>query len=281
MRIEIRQDGRGNIECYRNGRRVDCESIRSERDRALESSRAARERAADARRYADDARRRADEIRQRELDRVQEIRRDAELSRLRAARQRRSYDYRPRVSLGGGADMRRFNDVNRYLASAGVDFHGSDGLGMRPEVVYGWTDRQSEPLQTIVCPACTTLPTQAPAELRSRSRLLGVNLNATYTMLRGSFARPYLLGGVGVLTTREVVPVVSGVQPLNGNPQISQVTYRSESHDHADLGLNAGAGLEFGRGPVRLFTEFRYFLTDTPTARGFSGMLPIAAGVRF
>src|SRR5205085_1878060 len=80
-----------------------------------------------------------------------------------------------------------------------------------------------------------------PAELRSRSRLLGVNLNATYSMLRGSFARPYLLGGVGVLTTREVVPVVSSVQPLAGNPQIMQVTYRSESRDHAELGLNAAA----------------------------------------
>ena len=245
------------------------------RERALERTVAARHRAAEERR--------------RQLDWAETLRRDLERDRIRdrirdrALRSRtRYYDTRPRLSLGGGADIRRFDDVNRYVAHGGVDFRASSGLGMRPEVVFGWTDRQRETLPTIVCPACGALPvTSQTFELRSRSKMLGVNLDATYTMLRGSFVRPYVLGGVGVLSTRETVPVVATTTSLSSVQGATALTYRTESHDRVDLGLNAGAGMEFGRGPVRLFTEFRYFLNDTPSARGFSGMLPITAGLRF
>jgi opacity protein-like surface antigen len=183
--------------------------------------------------------------------------------------------------------VRRFDDVNRYVANAGVDFHSRFGIGVRPEVLFGWSDRQQAALPTIVCPACSTgqgatfAQVPPPPTVLSRSQLLGVNLNATYTMLRGSFARPYLIGGVGLLTTREPSAVVASAVPLASAPQVTQLTYRVQSTDHTEFGLNAGAGLEFGHGPVRVFTEFRYFLSDSPTPRGFSGMLPITAGLRF
>ena len=328
-RIEISRDSRGDPVCYRNGRRIDCDELRDDRDRvdrdrrlreerlrderedrdreraqdraadareralersrelreqALERARVERERAQDR---AEAARRAAAETRRQQLDWAESLRRemardrDRERARERARelQRRRSYDFRPRLSLGGGADIRRFDDVNRYVVNGGVDFRTSFGLGVRPEVIYGWTDRQTEQLPLVVCATCSSLP--PTVTLRSRSQMLGVNLNATYMMLRSSPVRPYVLGGVGVLSTREVTPVVATTQVVGGSPGAQQVTYRTDSRDRVDLGLNAGAGLEFGRGPLRLFTEFRYFLNDTPSARGFSGMLPITAGLRF
>lgn len=322
QRIEIRKDSRGDVECFRDGRRINCDSIRSERDRAEESARRARElaeeremraseRARESRLRAEEARRRADDERERTAERVRILRieaqrtreREIERSRERArevsrevARQRAEWERaarartrryadesRPHVLLGAGADIRRFDDVNRYLATAGVDFRARSGLGMRPEVFFGWTDRERALLPSVVCPACSTAPIQnsTPFEFRSRSKVLGVNMNFTYAFLRGSVIRPYLLGGVGVASTRESRAVIASMVPINGSAAVSQVTYRVDSQDRVDIGLNAGSGLEFGRGPVKLFAEFRYFLADTPSARGFSGMLPITAGLRF
>ncbi|MGZ8634598.1 MAG: hypothetical protein ACXWZZ_12210 [Solirubrobacteraceae bacterium] len=56
----------------------------------------------------------------------------------------------------------------------------------------------------------------------------------------------------------------------------AQVQWRND----IDVGLTAGAGLEFDIGPARLFTEFRYLLTDQQRARGFGGMLPLSVGLR-
>jgi hypothetical protein len=272
---------------------VDCESLRSDIARAEQRS---RERAEEARRRTDEARRRVEDQRrrveeqrlrdrERAEERMREVRRSLEATRARAvAAQRRAWDdYRPRVSLGGGADIRRFDDVNRYLATAAVDFRSRSGLGLRPEVLFAWSDRQRELLPSVVCPACAPnigLPDLGPVELRSRSKMLGVALSGTYGFLRGSPIRPYVLGGVGVLSTREVTPIVSTQQALPGTPGGAIVTYRLDTRDRVNLGLNAGGGLEFGRGPVRVFTEFRYFLNDVATPRGFSGMLPITAGLR-
>src|SRR5688500_8008338 len=67
--IEIRTRGDGAVECRRDGRRVDCESLRGESARAAE-------RAADARRRAEEVRRREHD---REMARVREsTRRSAE-----------------------------------------------------------------------------------------------------------------------------------------------------------------------------------------------------------
>jgi hypothetical protein len=298
---------------------VSCESTREERDRALDRAREARaradeiaresrlraeERARDARLRADESRRRLverqreqqreradmlrrDAERRREIDRERERVRDRELDR--ALRQRRRWydESRTTLGIGGGADIRRFSDVNRYFANAHVDFRSRSGIGVRPEVVYGWSDRQrvSLPVYVSTCPTCSFVPPvvsgTAPLEIRTRSQLLGVNLNGTYTFLRGAMVRPYVLGGVGVLSTRETRPIVTSSVPLASTPTFQQVSYSTTSDDRVNLGLNAGSGLEFGRGPVRLYVEFRYFLNDQPSTQGFSGALPITAGLRF
>jgi hypothetical protein len=292
------------VECYRDGRRVTCESTRAERDRererALERAREVREqaqeRAREARQRVEESRRRTIE-RQRDLQRQREDERRRSIERQREVirEQRRPYpvrrsyrdETRTTIGFGGGADIRRFADVNRYFGNVGVDFRTRSGIGIRPEVVYGWTDRQRQFLPAFIstCPQCSSIPpivtNTAPVEFRSRSQMLGVNFNATYTFLRGSAIRPYMLGGVGVISTRENRPEIVTSIPLGTSPTFSQVTYRPSPSDRIDLGLNAGSGLEFGRGPVRLYVEFRYFLNDTATPLGFSGALPITAGLRF
>lgn len=313
------------VECFRDGRRVSCDDVRDDRDRdrereralerarvardqALERSRVERERALERARVQ---RERDADVRRRELERQLDrqrdlqrersdaLRRDAERRRVetlerqraldRAIRARRRWydDSRTTVGLGGGADIRRFADVNRYFGNASVDFRSRSGIGLRPEVVYAWSDRQTLalPLYVSTCPTCSAVPpiatTTQPLQLRTRSQMLGVDVNGTYTFLRGSMVRPYMLAGVGVLSTRETRPTVASSVPLPTFPTYSQVTYATTSTDHVDLGLNAGSGLEFGRGPLRLYVEFRYLLNDTPSTQGFSGALPITAGLRF
>lgn len=293
------------IECYRDGRRVSCDDAR--RDRALDRAREARERANDARERALErarevreqaqerariARERAADDRRRSLERQRDFKRqwdrDAERRREIERRERRRWrdDSRTTFGLGGGADIRRFADVNRYFANAHVDFHSRSGLGVRPEVVYAWTDQQTlnVPAYLSTCSTCTVPPVVSSAgflQFRARSQMLGVGLNGTYSFLRGSIVRPYLLAGVSVLSTRETRPVVTSAVPLATSPTFQQATYNLRSDDHVDIGLNAGAGLELGRGPVRAFAEFRYLLNDTPSPLGFSGALPISVGLRF
>ncbi len=263
-RVEIRTRGDGTVICSRDGRTIDCATVRKDSERARTL---AERRAADARARAEAARRRTDEARDRLRERIRDI-----------PRRRVRDDTRPRIGIGGGADVRRFDSVDRYSGQLGVDFRGRSGIGIRPEVVYAWTDRQRASAPSVSCETCLAL--FAPYEYRSRSKLLGANLNATYAFLRGSPIRPYALGGIGVLVTQEVAPVLTSSAPLSGLPGTA-FTYRTEGRNRTDIGLNAGAGLEFGRGPVRLFTEMRYYLLDRASTRGFSGMLPITAGLRF
>ena len=251
---------------------------REREDRLRESQlRAARERQARERQYAQERARRDAEVRRAvELQRSAALRRAQERQReerLRDLRRRYRDEWRPRVSLGGGIDMREFDGANdRYVVQGGVDFRSRSGLGMRPEVTYAWTDRGGT--QAVV----TGSGAQVGAISVGRNQALGVMLNATYTFFRGSMVRPYVLGGPGVLSTRIAPVQATGVVIQPGTP--TQLPSTSARHE-LDLGLNAGAGLELSIGPVRLFTETRYFLTDSPAPRGFSGMVPITAGIRF
>jgi hypothetical protein len=247
-----------------------------ERTLRLERERVARERDARERAYqVERARRLTEERRTTELRRTLDREREVRLREQRARDLRRRYrdEWRPRVSLSGGMDIREFDGADdRYLVQGGVDFRTRSGLGMRPEVTYAWTDRGGT--QVAVGAGGTPVGTIAVG----RTQALGVMLNATYTFFRTSMVRPYVLGGPGVLSTR-IAPVRAAdivIQP--GTP----TTLPSTAARHEfDVGLNAGAGLEMALGPVRLFTETRYFLTDSPVARGFSGMVPITAGIRF
>lgn len=173
---------------------------------------------------------------------------------------------RPRASLGAGLDFRRFGTEGRYLAHGGVDFQSRTGLGLRPEVLFGWSAQPEAP-STTGGPAATVY---------GRSRMLGIALSGTYTFARRSPVRPYVLSGVGMFSTR--LPRVDAPIPGQTRATIPARTV-------LDAGLTAGAGLELSLGPVRLFTELRYLLLDggagTAGSPGFAGMLPLTAGIRF
>lgn len=245
------------------------QSSARERERARERARVDRERAARERAdRARDARARADRDRAEHMERE----RRAREAHRRDSGRRQGWlnDTRPRVSIAGGLDLRQFDgDDDRYVVHGGVEFRGRGGLGMRPEVLFAWSD-PAPGSQLVPGPGGTPVVVPGPV---GRSRALGVSLGATYTFLRGSAVRPYVIGGPGLVSTRTVLPAPSpGQQPNAAGRRV---------HHELDVGLHAGTGLELVAGPVRLFSEMRYFLTDSPAPRGFSGMVPITVGLRF
>ena len=252
---------------------------RARRER-LEREREARERAEDARARSREQARRVAEQRQRAVR--ERLEREREL-REAAARRRRDgwYDsYRPRVSLGGGLDVRRFGgDDDRYVLQGGVDFRSRSGLGVRPEVVFGWTERGGSQQPVLVGGA--PLPPSQVAPAPGRSRMLGVAVSGTYTLARSSPVRPYVLSGLGVFSTRSPQLQISAIDPVP-RPGVVPGTLQTTTRfrNDVDFGLTAGAGLEFDIGPARLFTEFRYLLLDQPRVNGFGGMLPLTVGLR-
>jgi opacity protein-like surface antigen len=261
------------------------EDERRERRERLEREREAREereyRARESARRAAEARTRVARDR---AEREREARlREARLRAERAAEQRRRRDdwgdsYRPRVSLGGGIDVRDFGgDGDRYVVQGGVDFRSRSGFGVRPELLFAWSESSPTGL-LLPCPTCSAiLPgTASQTTGTGRSRMIGVAVTGTYTLARSSPVRPYLLSGLGVFSTRTPQTVVTQLTTGTTPSFQSGTQFRND----LDVGLTAGGGLEFDLGPVRLFTEFRYLLTDQARPRGFSGMLPLTAGLR-
>ena len=263
------------------------------RERRLRIEREHREDAARARERAEV--RRQVELRERlQRDRAareRELRARMARAREEQARMRRRRDdawreaYRPRITLGGGLDMRRFGGTDdRYAVQGGVDFRTRSGLGVRPEVLFAWGDAPEQPIVGgFGCPVCsTTLPVGNTAQFApatGRSRMLGVAVSGTYTFARSSPVRPYVMSGLGVFSTR--TPQIDVTILANSGPGLPtiQQTGRRFRND-VDVGLTTGAGLEFDVGPIRLFTEFRYLLMDQARPAGFSGMLPLTVGLR-
>jgi hypothetical protein len=182
-------------------------------------------------------------------------------------------------------DTRNVDDDDpRYVLQAGVDFGGrKSGLGVRPEVLYTWRNQDNAAGFGGPCnsPLCDLLPGLVSSRVNSRT--FGVALNATYRFGSGNLVRPYVLSGIGVFSTRTSSATNFG--PIFGGDSIDLGDFDDllggRNRTSVDLGLNAGAGLEFKIGPARLFTEFRYFLADPGNGAGYSGMLPITGGIRF
>jgi hypothetical protein len=248
---------------------------REERAREVREEREHRER---------EAARRAAETRARLARERAERDREARERAARAAAERRRRDdwgdsFRPRITLGAGIDVRDFGGQgDRYVAQGGVDFRSRSGFGVRPEVLFAWSESASTS-ELFSCPGCSTaaaLPLAQVSPTRGRSRMIGVAVNGTYTLARSSPVRPYLLSGIGVFSTRSPQPTAITFVPSGTTNAQADVRFRNG----VDVGLTAGGGLEFDFGPVRLFTEFRYLLTDQQRPRGFSGMLPLTAGLR-
>jgi hypothetical protein len=91
-------------------------------------------------------------------------------------------------------------------------------------------------------------------------RILGVLGNAVYAF-SGTSVKSYLIGGGGLYNTR---------LDIDGA--------KSENH----LGLNAGAGMTFGFGPIASFLEVRYhFISRQPAQGGVLHFVPITFGFMF
>jgi hypothetical protein len=91
-------------------------------------------------------------------------------------------------------------------------------------------------------------------------RIMGVLGNAVYAF-SGTSVKSYLIAGGGLYNTR---------LDIDGA--------KSENH----LGLNAGAGMTFGFGPIASFLEARYhFISRQPAQGGVLHFVPITFGFMF
>lgn len=91
-------------------------------------------------------------------------------------------------------------------------------------------------------------------------RVAGILANAVYAF-PGTSVKSYIVAGGGVYNTKFDV-----------------AGSKSENH----LGLNAGAGLTFGLGPIASFIESRYhFISREPTKGGVIHFVPITFGLMF
>jgi hypothetical protein len=91
-------------------------------------------------------------------------------------------------------------------------------------------------------------------------RIMGLLGNAVYAF-SGTSVKTYLIAGGGLYNTR---------LDIDGT--------KSENH----LGLNAGAGMTFGFGPIASFIEGRYhFISRQPAQGGVLHFVPITFGLMF
>jgi len=91
-------------------------------------------------------------------------------------------------------------------------------------------------------------------------RIAGILANAVYAF-PGTSVKSYIVAGGGLYNTKFDVA-------------------GSKSENHA--GLNAGAGLTFGLGPIASFIESRYhFISREPTKGGVIHFVPITFGLMF
>ena len=100
----------------------------------------------------------------------------------------------------------------------------------------------------------------AGATNTSSFRIGGILANAVYTF-PGTTVKSYIVAGGGLYNTKLDVPGA-----------------KSENH----RGLNVGAGLTFGLGPIVSFIESRYhFISREPTKGGVIHFVPITLGLMF
>jgi outer membrane protein with beta-barrel domain len=120
-------------------------------------------------------------------------------------------------------------------------------IGIRIDGVYNELPRSEK-----------TLPVGSSGT--SNLRILGVLGNAVYAF-SGTSVKTYVIAGGGLYNTRFDVDGA-----------------KSENH----LGLNAGAGMTFGLGPVTSFIEARYhFISRQPAQGGVLHFVPITFGLMF
>jgi hypothetical protein len=101
---------------------------------------------------------------------------------------------------------------------------------------------------------------QGGATSTYRFRISGLLANAVYAF-PGTSVKTYIIAGGGIYNTK-----------------LDVAGAKSENH----AGLNAGAGLTFGLGPIASFIESRYhFISRDPTKGGVIHFVPITFGLMF
>lgn len=191
---------------------------------------------------------------------------------------------RPLIGIAAGADLHgATGSPNVWLVQASAQWRQrTSGLGFRAELSYLERGRERETLLlALPCP----FPGCPPLEVMSRIRGVSAMLSGTFELLRSAPVRPYVLSGVGVLTTRTSIDVNGGIPPCPECAFAARPARPSglvtPSQSTTSVILNGGAGILFDVGRAQLFTELRYQLADEPTIRGLSGIAPLTLGIRF
>lgn len=156
------------------------------------------------------------------------------------------------LGIGGGAaiPVGKMSDTQKTgvnglvsLALGGAELP----IGIRIDGIYNELPRNER-----------ILPVGSPDT--SSLRILGVLGNAVYAF-SGTSVKTYLIAGGGLYNTR-----------------FDADGAKSENH----LGLNAGAGMTFGLGPIASFIEARYhFISRQPAQGGVLHFVPITFGFMF
>jgi hypothetical protein len=156
------------------------------------------------------------------------------------------------VGIGGGASIPvgTMSDTQK----TGVNGLVSLALGV-PELPIGV---RIDGIYNNLPRTAATVP--AGSSGTSSLRIIGVLGNAVYAF-SGTSVKTYLMAGGGLYNTR---------LDVEGT--------KSENH----LGLNAGAGMTFGFGPIASFFEARYhFISRQPAQGGVLHFVPITFGFMF
>jgi hypothetical protein len=100
------------------------------------------------------------------------------------------------------------------------------------------------------------------ANLRSLAGIANVMLN--FPRPSGSTVRPYVSGGLGIYNTKLSRDVTGGTVSTDGE---------------TNVGLNVGAGLDFGLSGISTFVEARFHSVFTDVSN--TNFVPVVFGIRF
>jgi len=195
---------------------------------------------------------------------------------------------RPLVGIAAGADIQSAGGPPTvWLAQGSVQWRErASGLGVRAELSYIERGREENRFY----PVLPTLPCASPGcppslSLSEQVRGVSAMLSGAYEFLHRAPVRPYVISGIGVLTTRTRVESRSLPTPCLAcrapYADIALPGVDASSYSSTALVLNGGAGVVVDVARVQLFTELRYQLADQPSIRGLSGIAPLTLGIRF
>jgi hypothetical protein len=190
----------------------------------------------------------------------------------------------PHIAIAGGLDMRngesRYPDM--YLGVASLEWRTRlPRLGLRLEALYASRSRDNR-LQPQDCGStCSPIPEISLASVySSKVSAKGALLGATYEVLRQGPLRPYVVGGIGVVQTRDEAisrTSCSGSFCALAN-WVSALTIQDDRPTSG--AAHVGGGASYTWRWISVVGEARYFAVTNGMSRGLNGALPVSLGVR-